>query len=213
LHRVGVLLLAAVLVLSGPVIASLLEGQASTRQADVVELPPGAQGWSGPTTAADNWMPHFHGAISSKQAYHKGGHIVWLYVGNYPVQSQGRELISDLNSIADPSEWQLQYSHGRVIEHGERSLLEQRMTSATGEQRLVWYWYRVAGVSASGRYVAKLLQIYGLLVGQPEAALLAVATDIKGDEQESRQLLYDFVLSEERFLFNSHGTTRKDTKE
>jgi len=200
LHRAGVLLLAAALLVSGPVIASLLEGQANIHRAIVIELPAGAQGWSGPSVTADSWMPRFHGAVSRKQAYRKEGHRVWLYVGSYPVQSQGSELISDLNSIADPSEWQLQYAHGRIIEYGDRSLLEQRMTSATGKQRLVWYWYRVAGVSTCSRYMAKLLQVYGLLLGKPQASVFAIATDIEGDEQDSRQQLKDFMLTFEQPL-------------
>jgi len=59
----------------------------------------------------------------------------------------------------------------------------------------VWYWYRVAGVPTSSEYMAKLLQIYGLMAGRPEASLLAVATDIEGDVQGSRQQLKDFILS------------------
>jgi EpsI family protein len=195
LYRAGVLLLAAVLVVSGPVIASLLAGQANTGQAVAVELPAGSQGWSGPMQSADSWMPRFHGAVSSKQAYRKDGDSVWLYIGSYPVQSQGRELISDLNSIADPSLWQLQYSHGVVVASGDRRLLEQRIRSASGEQRLVWYWYRVAGVATTNRYMAKLLQVYGLVAGKPQASLVALATGIEEDVQDSRQRLKDFMLT------------------
>ena len=86
------------------------------------------------------------------------------------------------------------------------------MRSSTGRQRLVWYWYRVAGVPATSRYMAKLLQVYGLMIGRPEASLLAIATDIEADVQDSRQQLKDFMLSQEQFLF-SHGSTRKDTEE
>jgi EpsI family protein len=141
----------------------------------------------------DSWMPQFHGAVTRKQVYQKEGRSVWLYVGSYATQTQGRELISDLNSIADRSEWRLQYAHGRVIEDGARRLLEQRMTSASGEQRLVWYWYRVAGVSTTSRYMAKLLQVYGFLLGQPEASLFAVAIEVEDDVQEARQWLRDFI--------------------
>ncbi|MGB5715688.1 MAG: exosortase A [Gammaproteobacteria bacterium] len=212
LYRAGVLLLAAVLVVSGPVIASLLERQASTGQAVRVDLPAGVQGWSGPQSTDDSWMPRFHGAVSSKQAYRKEGDTVLLYMGSYATQSQGSELISDLNSLAAPSEWQLVYAHGRLITKGERTLLEQQMRSSTGRQRLVWYWYRVAGVPATSRYMAKLLQVYGLMMGRPEASLLAIATDIEADVQDSRQRLKDFMLSQEQFLF-SHGSTRKYTEE
>ena len=121
-------------------------------------------------------------------------------MGDYPVQSQGSELISDLNSIADESLWRLQYAHGRPVAQGGRRVLEQHMVSTTGQQRLVWYWYRVAGVTTSNRYLAKLLQVYGLVLGRPEASLVAVATDIKGDKQDSRQRLKDFIQSQEPLL-------------
>jgi len=200
LYRAGVLLLAAALVVSGPVIASLFERQAGTAETVRIELPAGAQGWSGPVTTVDSWMPRFHGAVSSKQAYRKQGHTVLLYVGNYTVQRQGSELISDLNSIADPSQWRLQYAHGRPIVNGEQKMLEQHMVSVAGQQRLVWYWYRVAGVPTTNRYMAKLLQVYGLVISRPEASLIAVATDIEGDVQDSRQQLKDFIVAFDRSL-------------
>ena len=193
LQRAAVLMLTAVLVLSGPVIASLLEQQAQTGAVVATGLPAGNQGWSGPVATTDDWMPQYHGAIVRKQAYHRNGHTVLLYIGDYPVQSQGSELISDLNSIADQSLWRLQYAHGRPIAQGERKILEQHMMSTTGQQRLVWYWYRVAGVSTSNRYMAKLLQLYGLVLGRPEAAVLAVATDIDASMQDSRQQLKEFI--------------------
>ena len=193
LYRAGVLVLAAALVLSGPVIASLLERQTNGGETMLVDLPRGSGGWDGPVATADNWMPRFHGAAVSKQAYRKDGETVLLYIGNYTVQSQGSELISDLNSIADQSLWQLQYAHGRPLAQGERKVLEQRLKSVDGQQRLVWYWYRVAGVWTSSEYMAKLLQVYGLLAGRPEAAVVAVATDINVDEQDSRQQLKDFI--------------------
>ncbi|MEN8205325.1 MAG: exosortase A [Pseudomonadota bacterium] len=193
LQRAAVLMLAAALVLSGPVIASLLEQQTQTGAVVATGLPAGKQGWSGPMATADNWMPQYHGAVARKQAYHRNGGTVLLYIGDYPEQRQGRELISDLNRIADPSLWQLQYAHGRPIAQGGRKVLEQRMISADGQQRLVWYWYRVAGVPTSSEYMAKLLQVYGLMAGRPEASLVAVAVDIKGDVQDSRQQLRDFI--------------------
>jgi exosortase A len=195
LYRTGLLVLAAALVLSGPVAGGLLEQQRSSGVARDIELPGGMQGWSGPVATTDSWMPRFHGAVTRIQAYHKDDYTVLLYIGSYSEQSQGRELISDLNSIADESLWKLQYAHGHPIMQGEDKVLEQRMRSVDGQQRLVWYWYRVAGVSTSSEYMAKLLQVYGLLAGRPEAAVIAVATDIRGDEQDSRQQLNDFTES------------------
>ena len=74
------------------------------------------------------------------------------------------------------------------------------MISAAGQQRLVWYWYRVAGGPTTNRYMAKLLQVYGLVIGRPDAALLAVAADLEGDVQDARQQLEDFILAFDRSL-------------
>jgi EpsI family protein len=200
LYRSAVLLLAAMLVISGPVLASLLDRQANTGQAVRIEWPAGIQGWSGPVETADSWEPRFHGAVSGKRAYQKNDHTVLLFLARYPVQHQGRELVSDLNRIANQPVWQLQYAHGRMLEDEGRTFQEQRMRSATGRQRLVWYWYRVAGVSTSNRYMAKLLQVYGLLVGEPEAALVAVAADVDGNPQDTRQQLQDFIMTTVRSL-------------
>jgi EpsI family protein len=145
-------------------------------------------------------MPRYHGAITSRQAYQKDGRTLLLYRGDYPSQSQGSELISDLNAIADESLWRLGPAHSREVDGGQWRVLEQQITSITGEQKLVWYWYRVAGISTINRYAAKLLQVYGLLRGRPDATIMAVAADVDVDIQEARQRLQDFSSSHELLM-------------
>jgi exosortase A len=198
--RVVIALLAAALIATGPVLAAMLEHQDDTAQKIKVELPAGRQGWAGPGPGIDGWMPRYHGAITSRQAYQKDGRTLLLYRGDYPSQSQGSELISDLNTIADESLWRLGPAHSREVDGGQWRVLEQQITSITGEQKLVWYWYRVAGISTINRYAAKLLQVYGLLRGRPDATIMAVAADVDVEIQEARQRLQDFVSSHELLI-------------
>jgi EpsI family protein len=86
------------------------------------------------------------------------------------------------------------------VDGGQWRVLEQQITSITGEQKLVWYWYRVAGISTINRYAAKLLQVYGLLRGRPDATIMAVAADVDVEIQEARQRLQDFVSSHELLI-------------
>ena len=139
-------------------------------------------------------MPVFHGAVAGKSAYQKDEHELYLYVGYYPKQKQGSELIFYQNRISNEDLWRTTHLHEYAVTIGGQAVLEQGLISASGKRRLVWYWYRVAGVSTSSEYMAKLLQVYGLMAGRPEASLVAVATDIKGDKQDSRQQLEDFIL-------------------
>jgi exosortase A len=197
---VVIALLAAVLIAAGPVLAAMLEHQDETLQAITVELPAGQQGWSGPQPTTDNWMPRYLGAIASLQAYHKDGRTLLLYRGDYPVQQQGSELISDLNAIADQSSWRLATAQSRGIDGGQWRVIEQQITSITGETKLVWYWYRVAGVATTSRYAAKLLQVYGLLRARPGATIMAIAVGLDTDIQDTRQRLEGFVCTHELFM-------------
>ena len=52
----------------------------------------------------DSWTPLYRGAITHKMAFHsKNNRVIHLYLGMYPTQMQGEELINDLNrkSITD----------------------------------------------------------------------------------------------------------------
>ena len=64
-------------------------------------FPQGLDGWSGPSVTDDNWLPVYHGAIEALRTYSKHGHELHLYIGYYPLQRQGSEVISDLNRISE----------------------------------------------------------------------------------------------------------------
>ena len=198
--RVVIALLAAVLIAAGPVLAAMLEPQDDTAQVVTVELPDGQQGWTGPQPTTDGWTPLYHGAIASRQAYQKDGRMLLLYRGDYPVQQQGSELISDLNAIADQSLWRLTPAQSRELDGGQWRVIEQQITSITGEKKLVWYWYQVAGVATTSRYAAKLLQVYGLLRARPDATIMAVAAGVDHDLQDARKQLADFVFAHELLM-------------
>lgn len=189
------LLLAAALLLaaSGPSTARWAHNRVAQTDAGELVLPAGRGGWVASSAAHDDWMPVYHGAVVGKQAYRKEGHELYLYIGYYPVQTQGSELISDLNRLGDGKLWAMQYLHGRPVAGGGMRVLEQQLVSASGSQRLVWYWYRVAGRDTTNGYLAKGLQLLGFVSGQTQAALLAVAADAGADAAQARQILDEFL--------------------
>jgi EpsI family protein len=140
-------------------------------------------------------MPEYHGAITRKQAYQKGSERVTLYIGYYPVQEQGKELINDLNRISNRNVWRTRYPRGRLQQTGNQQVLEQLLEKGGGAKRLVWYWYRVAGRNTTNRYEAKALQVLGLVTGKPQAFVVAVATDTGDDAGHARSVLREFLAT------------------
>ena len=140
-------------------------------------------------------MPEYHGAITQKQAYQKGSERVSLYIGYYPVQKQGEEVINDLNRISNGPVWRTYYPRARSQQAGEQPVLEQLLEKGRGAKQLVWYWYRVAGRQTTNRYEAKALQVLGLVTGRPQASVVAVATDTGDDAGPARRVLGEFLAA------------------
>jgi exosortase A len=190
----------ATLVMSGPVIAWWLEHRPVAAHNAMLELPSGQSGWSGPAPLTDSWMPVYHGASELRRDYHKDGARVLLYVGYYPQQSQGRELINELNSIGDSENWQQSGANRPVVSSNGLPVIETELESPGGGRRLVWYFFRVAGHHTTSRYAAKILQVAGLLAGQRGAAVVVLATDSDGDIARVRHVLDDFLKTMEPAL-------------
>jgi EpsI family protein len=141
----------------------------------------------------DDWLPEYRGAIVRKQAYRHSGARVYVYMGYYPAQHQGEELINDLNRITNPEVWHVIYPRGRAGETLGVRYLEQMLQHASGHRRLVWYWYNVAGRQTTSGYAAKLLQVLGLVAGQRQACVIALGVDTGGDSAHAREVLGQFV--------------------
>jgi EpsI family protein len=179
---------------AGPAVVYQVQHQAHNGHIELA-LPSGAGAWTGPVASDDDWMPEYHGAITRKQAYQKGSEQVTLYIGYYPVQEQGKELINDLNRISNTHVWRTRYPRGRLQQAGNQPVLEQLLEKGGGAKRLVWYWYRVAGRNTTNRYEAKALQVLGLVTGKPQAFVVAVATDTDDDAGHARSVLGEFLAT------------------
>jgi exosortase A len=181
------------LIVCAPALAWWTQRPLSTAVEAGPAFPPAMQGWSGPSETRDGWMPQYHGAIAALRTYHRDGDEVYLYIGYYPRQSQGRELINELNRIANAGAWRMEHVPARAISVGDQPVLEQVIVSPTGRRRLVWYWYRVGGRQTTNGYMAKAMQVLGLATGRTRASVTAVAVDIVTGEDNAERLLRDFV--------------------
>ncbi|MGD8854487.1 MAG: EpsI family protein, partial [Gammaproteobacteria bacterium] len=146
LQYLALVAVGAALISAGPLVVSLLDHHGHRENSVVgLELPSGRNGWSGPVSLEDDWVPEYRGAITRKQAYQNFGKRVYLYLAYYPVQRQGKELINDLNQISNKRVWRAVYPRGQSGSTGDVQILEQLLEHEDGRKRLVWYWYDVAG--------------------------------------------------------------------
>ena len=194
LQHMAILVAGLVLLSAGPAAAYWVNHQPppENKQSEL-KLPSGTGGWKGPADSDNDWMPEYRGAIARKQAYQKGDKHIDLYIGYYLVQKQGKELINDLNRISNRDIWYSRNPKGRLHQVGDRMVLEQLLERDGGEQRLVWYWYRVAGQYTVNPYQAKVLQVLGLVTGNPQASIMAIAVKSGDDITGARKVLEEFV--------------------
>ena len=192
----AILISGALLLSLGPVTVYRISQQLSTINTNVeLVLPVAAPGWTGPVESDDDWMPKYKGAIVKKQVYAKNGQEVFLYIGYYPVQTQGKELIAYHNQICDTEIWQTNYTRARNSTVGDKQVLEQLLENKQGRQRLVWYWYNVGGWITSNKYAAKALQVPGLLTGEAYSYVIAVAADEMNGIDGTKKIMREFILA------------------
>ena len=190
---------AGVMIATAPAVVHLASVQmAAAAATSAPQLPQQAGGWRPVLVSNDDWSPLYHGAVSQQQSYQKGDHKIAFYMGYYPAQKQGAELINDLNRIGTKDKWRAVYPLPRLHDMDGRPVLEQVLENGAKQQRLLWYWYNVAGTVTTNKYEAKVLQVLGLLAGRPWGFVAAVAVDYNDDIDIARQLIKDFMLSTEK---------------
>ena len=188
-------LVVALLVSAGPGIIFWLSEQPQLDNKPVkIEFPSATVEWPYMEADEDSWTPLYRGAITHKMAFHdKNNRVIHLYLGMYPTQMQGEELINDLNRISDDKIWRIIYQREKVYKVNGQQVLEQLLEKNDGTQRLVWYWYRVAGQNTVNKYQAKMLQVLGIVKGMRQASVVAIASRIDGEPEDARKILGQFV--------------------
>jgi len=189
-------LLTAIFISAGPAIVFWVSQQPQQDKISVqFDLSSAVGKWLATDDKSDDWIPQYSGAIAHKLVFRDtNNREVYVYLGMYPRQSQGEELINDLNKISDGKIWHTKYQRAKLVTVGKQQVLEQ-LLEKNGTQRRVWYWYHIAGRNTVNKYQAKALQVLGLLTGKPWAFVIAVATQTDDDIRSSRQYLKEFVLA------------------
>ena len=195
LQNIVFALVIAISIAASPVTVFWMGKQAQSESYPAqITMPLSVGEWVVGNVNEDDWMPLYRGAVPYKRVYsNKNNHVIHLYLGVYPTQTQGEELINDLNRISDNKVWHIRPQKAVQYSVGGQQVLEQLLEKDDGSKRLVWYWYHVAGQDTVNKYHAKALQILGLFNGKRQATIVAIAAKLDDDPEYTREILGQFA--------------------
>ncbi len=147
-----------------------------------------------------DWHPSFQGAAGEALARFSDGEAeVDIYLAYYPHQAQHAEVVNPNNKIAPEPGWlrAADQTVSIMVDGEPLGATATRIVDANRRQRarVVLRWYWVGGQMVGGQSQAKLLQLWGLVNGQPAAAALAVSTDDPGGAGVALETLQRFIAS------------------
>jgi len=158
---------------------------------------PAANGWRADPAPLSDWQPDYKDSGTSlTQTYRKGAKAVSLYIGYYPYQREGVELVTSTNVIVRQKHpvWSNVGESKRAVTVGGQSLqIVQTKLRSTTLRLLVWNWNRIGGISTVNAYFAKLLEAKARLLGQrDDAAAIILSSPYDGDMESAAAVLQEF---------------------
>lgn len=155
-----------------------------------LRLPPQLGGYTKVDSAYD-YRPGFGKPdAQAESVYARSGKSIYLYVGYFHVQRQGKEAINDLNRLADGHRWVKASS--RLLQpetNGAAEVREARLRARNGDERLVWQWYDIGGRQVADRLKGKALSLVEAIRGRTSARVVVLATDMDdGRDAAAREL-------------------------
>lgn len=164
---------------------------------------PSSSEWGARQVEQGEWVPDFErpGAYIGRANYRfSSGEEVNLYLSHYLWQEPGREAVSVVNRVYGKDKWsEIYHKNIEAVLFGEEPLyLEETLIrrGATGGERLVWRWYLVNDYRTANKYLAKVLNAWSILKGDPAITVFVVATDIEENYPVAAERMRQFIVSE-----------------
>jgi EpsI family protein len=181
-----------------PLYAMHLDRSDGSWDATRLEVPSPVQGWTLDPAPLTEWRPRYEGAAASIfQTYRKDGRAVALYLGYYPRQRAGAELVTSTNIMVvqkHPVWSNVGESNTRETIGSDTIDLRQTRLRSPQQRLLVWDWFRISGRDLTNPYVAKLYLARNKLLDQGDAAAaVIVATPYEEQDDVGAKTLALFV--------------------
>ena len=185
---------------AGPLYAAWLERVDARNTQLALVAPREVSGWRRVDTPLTDWRPHYSGAAAQRfDVYEKDGRFVALYLGFYPHQRRGAELVTSTNIMVVQKHpvWSNvgEASARENVGAATVSLRETRLRSAQ-QRLLVWDWYWISGRQLRNPYFAKLYLAADKLRGVGDAAAAIIIATPYGEQTDAaRRTLREFAAA------------------
>ena len=185
------LLLVLTLLVAPPVLSAYLGGSVKALP-DGLNMPDMGEWVVLPASPSELLLPDYKLAdLTIGAAYQGRLETVQAAVSFYSSSRRGVSLIDHANQITDGAQWSsLTSEKSRQVSGGK--IKEVVVRPLTGSERVVWYWYRVGGQNATDKYEAKMFEVFGVLTGRPDGALIMISADYNINPDEARAVLSSF---------------------
>jgi EpsI family protein len=143
------------------------------------------------------------------QRYSSNNDTVDLFLSTFYMQSQGKELVSDLNFPYNTDHWKLVKQNETNIDLNSSeiyTLTETIIENQTRQKRIIWSLYYISGKTTHDKLHAKLYGVLQTLSGRNDQTVYIISTSIEKDIEKSRNTLKKF-FSHSFFDFKSQLDT------
>jgi len=172
-------------------------GNLNANNVDSIEVPPVLTSWRWVENSTAEDVPSFvdpEAEIFGK--YVRSDVEIDVYINRYGVQSQGRELISDRNSLFDQNAYRLLSKSTRVIELKSSETFNVGRVDAVswnGSHRVLIFWYQVGTVSRVNPIRVKLEEFKARFSKNRGSGVFVLGVRCRNDCEEKTKLLEGFV--------------------
>ena len=187
-------LLALPILLAGPRLAQAMAVRVRSAvdgAADLIVLPPAAQGWRGPTQGTGRWRPLYNSPIVERQWVDSGPSTapVDVYVGVYGLGvTAGAEMVAYQNRIATNEFERLAQTATRrvTLPDGNALRLNEVMLDEAPSGRIVWQWFVVGDRTSPDAFVVKMLEAWALVAGTATTERIVAISTPRDEGTEAR---------------------------
>lgn len=180
---------------TGPLLFPLYANPDSDMDIKSIDLNSTIQGWNR-TTTTQSWRPNWQQSdFDLFTSYSNKSGNVDLFIGTFVKQSQGKELISDLNVPYDTNNWELVETRAIdiLLDNGKTyTVAESIVSNQYLQKRIIWNWYYIDDKLTHEKLTAKLLGIVNSLSGQKSETVFIISSPISNDLDTTRRILTDF---------------------
>tara|TARA_R110001583_G_scaffold154316_1_gene305983 strand:- start:10761 stop:12329 length:1569 start_codon:yes stop_codon:yes gene_type:complete len=160
---------------------------------------------------SNDWVPVFIGADrkvlqSFKIESATDQNTVGVFIADYQLEYQGKELINQSNRVNVYENWTRKSEHKQTLAVNDLSLpiILTEWRHVNGTKRRTWHFYKAYGRLSNSPLEVKLMQVWNNLGGASQlSSVFALAIDYE-DDARATQLLTSFMKTHWRSIEKQH---------